>query len=505
VMSEQSLSELQHFRMDENENEIEDKRVDEKEKPTIRVRVQDDEKPVEVKLIEDEIKEEKSIDEKKGVDEKDNIQNYDLSEPKQPSLIQRLADYSIVNKAFTTYDYIKHSNSLLNAGLSTAENTAAVALAYTCPVVIPRVQPYLNAVDARFGVEETGNIILDKIEAKVQTATDVLVGANAYIVSSKNAAQDLVLGLPQKSYDALIDRPLDQLLERLEFLVDRFLPPTFDVEKLELSSEGVIPKSTRIATIGKEVPKRLINLAQQKYPQYHLTEDQALSFTFLVDLIQYAVDTIDLNSKKEKVVQVYNSASTLVSEGKHTIENKLSDGKHAIENKIADVSTSIKVNAEICNAQYVSPIRTAIEERLNEISQSDLRSYTGVVAAIAHASELAKRQLFMRLDDSQNLMAEFKTYLDSSKKAILSFDKKEIPIYLQNLRSNAAQALSSILSLISTYIPKELKLPSISNVATNLEQWRVTLEQRIFSIQSGEQETTTTSITTEKKKDTEEK
>lgn len=66
----------------------------------------------------------------------DSIENYDLSE--QPkSLLQRLGDYAIVNKAFTTYDYIKNSSPLLNAGLSSAENATAIALAYTAPGIYP--------------------------------------------------------------------------------------------------------------------------------------------------------------------------------------------------------------------------------------------------------------------------------------------------------------------------------------------------------------------------------
>jgi len=284
--------------------------------------------------------------------------------------------------------------------------------------------------------------------------------------------------LPQKSYEVLVDRPLEQILERLEALLDKFLPPTFNVEKLEL--DGEISKSTRLITIGKEVPKRMVILAHQKYQGLHLTEEQLQSFAFLVDLIQYAVDTIDVHSKnaKNKATEVMNSASEIVSEGKNKVGNKISD-----------LSTTIKSNAESVNTQYISPIRTAIEERLAEIKQSELKNYVGVMASIAHAAELAKRQLFMKLGDSQNLMVELQSYLDSSKNAVLSFDKNQLPIYLQNMKTNASQALSSILSLISTYTPSELllKLPSFSQISLNLESWRLSIEQRLLSIEKAEE------------------
>jgi len=57
--------------------------------------------------------------------------------------------------------------------------------------------------------------------------------------------------------------------------------------------------------------------------------------------------------------------------------------------------------------------------------------------------------------------------------------------------------------LIATYSPKELvqNLPSISNISTNLEQWRVTIEQRISHLQQnvGEIQPTTQEKTTQEK------
>jgi len=247
----------------------------------------------------------------------DSIENYDLSEPK--SVIQRLGDYAIVNKAFTTYDYIKNSSPLLNAGFSSAENATAIALAYTAPVVVPRVQPILQAVDAKFGVEEKANQLLDIVESKVANATDTIHNTTAYVSSSKNAAQETLLSLPSKSYEVLVDRPIDLLLARLEELLDRFLPQSFDVQKVDASQLKEQSKLQRASHLGLEVPKRIVNLAHQKYQTLHLTEDQLPGFAFLIDLIQYAVEQIDLNAKKAQATDVYANVQSRLCEGKEKV------------------------------------------------------------------------------------------------------------------------------------------------------------------------------------------
>jgi len=412
-------------------------------------------------------------DNKKQTDERkvDSIENYDLSEPK--SLIQRLGDYAIVNKAFTTYDYIKNASPLLNAGLSSAENATAIALAYTAPVIVPRVQPILQAVDAQFGVEEKANQLLDIVESKVANASDTIHNTTAYVSSTKNAAQEKILSFPSKSYEVLVDRPLEQLLERLELLLDRFLPQTFDVEKVDASKLKDQSKIQRATHLGMEVPKRIVNLAHHKYQTLQLTEDQLPGFAFLIDLIQFAVDQIDLNAKKAQASDVYITAKNRILEGKDKVSVFVQDGKAKVDERYGDI-----------NEQYISPLKAIIEKRLEEIKQSDLRTYAGVMAAIAHASELAKRQLYVKYEDSKNLIPEFEAYLDSSKKAIQSFDKNELPNYLASMRSNAVDALNSVLALIAQYVPEDVKqkLPTLNDIGDNLETWRETIEQRLLNV-----------------------
>jgi len=406
----------------------------------------------------------------------DSIENYDLSEPK--SLIQRLGDYAIVNQAFTTYDYIKNASPLLNAGLSSAENATAIALAYTAPVIVPRVQPILQAVDAQFGVEQKANHLLDIVESKVANASDTIHNTTAYVSSTKNAAQEKILSFPSKSYEVLVDRPLEQLLERLEELLDRFLPQTFDVEKVDASKIKDQSKIQRATHLGMEVPKRIVNLAHHKYQTLQLTEDQLPGFAFLIDLIQYSVDQIDLNAKKAQASEVYVTAKTRILEGKDKVSGYVHDGKARVDERFGDI-----------NEQYVSPLKSIIEKRLEEIKQSDLRTYAGVMAAIAHASELAKRQLYVKYEDSKNLIPEFEAYLDSSKKAIQSFDKNELPNYLASMRTNAVDALNNVLALISQYVPEDLKqkLPTLNEIGNNLETWRETIEQRLLSVHEANQ------------------
>lgn len=470
--SENSEKQSESFKEESSKEEIQEKREEIQEKQAeifhpgnnepkqVNEEVQPQPEPEKATNNEDNNKIEEIGNEGSSLHE---IGNYDLT----PTLVQRLGNYAIVNTAFTTYDYIKNSNYYLKVGLTSAENASAVALAYTAPVVVPHVQPYLNSLDEKFGVEQKGHLILDNVEAKYATATDLVNNTTNYIVDTKQA----VLNIPQKSYQIFVDRPIEQLLDSIEVLMNKLLPPTFPVETVSIpSDETELTKYSRICTIGYEVPKRLVNLAQQKYPQLHLTEEQLQSFAFLVDLIQYAVDTIDSQGR-----QVINKAN-----------NAVVDGKQKVESKLSDLSSAIREKSNSVNTNYVSPIKVAIEEGLAEIQNSDLKTYAGVMATIAHASELAKRQLYMKLGDPQNLLNELKNYLDSSKKMITNFDKTDISNLLASLKSNASLALTHILTLISNYAPKDLieKLPSLANISLKIENWRLTIEQRLLAFQN---------------------
>jgi len=180
-----------------------------------------------------------------------------------------------------------------------------------------------------------------------------------------------------------------------------------------------------------------------------------------------------LNAKKAQASDVYATVHSRLCEGKEKVTGLVQEGKAKVEERYGDI-----------NQQYVSPLKSIIEKRLEEINQSDLRTYAGVMAAIAHASELAKRQLYMKYEDSKNLIPEFEAYLDSSKKAIQSFDKNELPAYVNSMKSNAIDALNSVLALISQYVPADLKqkLPTLNDIGANLETWRETIEQRLLNV-----------------------
>lgn len=50
----------------------------------------------------------------------------------------------------------------------------------------------------------------------------------------------------------LVDRPIEQILERLEELLDRLLPASFDVEKVDASHVKEQTKIQRVSHLGKE-------------------------------------------------------------------------------------------------------------------------------------------------------------------------------------------------------------------------------------------------------------
>jgi len=287
------------------------------------------EKELEAKL-EENVHDEKIEDEnstKESIEEK--TQEYSQSEEQRNSLLDRLSSYYLVNKAYSTYDYIKHTNSIIETGLSFGENTATTAISYATPVV----SPIIITVESKLHLEDKSHKILDTIDSGSATVLD-------YATKISTAKSELT----KMPYEKV-----NQLLVATETLIDKFLPPSFEAVEFQFDTDAGFQKveepenkvnssvptvTSRITAIGWEVPKRLTALAHRKWQTLHLTKEQLQSFSFIMDLVQYALNLIDLAEKKNKIITVVGNGVDLLFEEKQKIQEKYSQIKDILKEKV---------------------------------------------------------------------------------------------------------------------------------------------------------------------------
>jgi len=152
------------------------------------------------------------------------------------------------------------------------------------------------------------------------------------------------------------------------------------------------------------------------------------------------------------------------------MEEKYLQMKDSLKNKVDQISEYFQVS-------------NAVEQEISDVDQ-ELKSTIGIVASVAHATELARRQLVMRLGDPQKLMEEFKSYTQATKKSILAISTSDLSSYVTNVRVYATQVLSSVLSLLSAYVPVEglESLPTAESIRNNLTKWKISIDERLAAL-----------------------
>jgi len=393
----------------------------------------------------------------------------------QPLFLERLTSYSVLNNLFgtlnTNYQWAKDTHPLLKYGLETAEHTGSAALAYSTPIVAP----VLVSLDERLGLENRANQLLDKIEDSVQSTRDYLDKANRAVVEVTDQANETAKNVQEFITDQkeqlATGQTVDKLLDYTESFLDGFLPPEFEVTEVPVEAsqkelEVVVPPKERLAAIGYTLPTRVKRLAQRKVDSWKTfnfrSEAQVESFTFVVDLIQYAADYVDLEHKKENLeyalshvkVNLTKTADYISSEG---------DRLQAV--------VQVKLNE---SRAKIAPIQLTVEKYTEDVAHAGVKACIGVVAAVAHATEIARRQLISNFPASQNLMEEFGSFTLSSKRAILSLNSEDLQAYVAQSRAAVATALSSVIDLLYAYTPAAL-----NDHLANLRLWQRSLSSRL--------------------------
>jgi hypothetical protein len=330
-------------------------------------------------------------------------------------LVERLTSYSIVNSLYQTYGNVKEASPLLKYGLETAESLTT---------------PVLTKLDTTLGLQQKGNQVLDTIEGSVSAANKLY--------------QEKVV---------VANKQVNQLLDLAEAVVDTVLPPAMEFEYQEVtgdsSSEEERDKEAerleanplpRMTAIGLGVPKRIKVATLSKIRTIDLANPlQTESLGYVVDLVQYAADYIDIEQKK----QVLHNTTDNVLESIGTL-----------------------------NTNYVLPIKEILDKHTEDVKVVGIKTVVGIVAAIAQAIEVVRRQLLRRLGSREQLQEELANLAVSAKKAISAMNEQELIAYIEVVRENSYSALSKIVDLLNSYAPAPIvqQLPSLATWTESINQ-----------------------------------
>jgi len=292
-------------------------------------------------------------------------------------------------------------------------------------------------------LEEKGNQVLDKIEDKVSAATKLYQEKKEVAV---NQGKQLVAGA---------NKQVNQLLDITEGLVDKILPPDMEFEYQELSGSGSEEEGheksnlerleanpiPRVTALGLGVPKRIKAAALSNIRTVDLSSaTQIEALVYVIDLIQYAAD---------KYIDV--------------------DG---IQRAGLVVKEKVDENLEAVNISYTS-IKEIIDKHTEDIRSAGIKTVVGVVATIAQAVEVVRRQLLYRFGPTgHKLQEELASYTVAAKNAVSSMQDTDLVAYIEVVKENSLATLTKIVELLNTYAPAHIteNLPSLLSWSESINQ-----------------------------------
>jgi len=329
----------------------------------------------------------------------------------------------------------------------------------------------LKKLDDTLHIDQRGVAILDKIET---TTTDISTKVSDYYNQKKETAVET-----GKVLIASANRPVNQILDITETLVNKILPPEVpvppidsdedfegkepiecdsgeesepaDIVEFENDSRLASNPLPRIKRIGTGVSKRLQHAAMVKLQNVNFrTQQQIDAMAHVVDLIQYAAEYIDLDGKTKALKEV----------------------KQYFDEK-----------KEEATMKFVIPAKEIIEQQTADIKEHSIKVVVTVVASIAHVTEVLRINITKKVPAVAKLQENLRIITARTKEAILKLKEPERASYLSAVRETYKQALHSIIELTSTYTPTKLleSVPMLLQLTTSLSNWRVSLAARLAS------------------------
>jgi hypothetical protein len=333
------------------------------------------------------------------------------------SFVSRITQYSLVNSVYQRYNNIKDKSTYLRPVLETAENLT---------------QPVLKKLDDTLHLDERGVAILDKIEVTASDLSNKVSdyynqGSQFYSNQKENAGRVII---------ATANRPVNQILDYTEFLVDRLLPeqdyPNLDDDvnnennesESEQSSTGepLPPQQnpiTRIKNISVNVPKRIAALASEK-----LIPQQMENLNYMITLLR----DVAINWEDTTKVLYENAVS---------VHNYLDEKKDTV-------------------TELIQPAREILEKQTEDIKDKSVKALVTALTAISHVTELVKRQLLGRIPNSEYIHYHLEQVTQRTKDLILSLSDFERNVYTQKVKTIVASTLRSVLRITYAYTPDQL-------------------------------------------------
>jgi len=252
------------------------------------------------------------------------------------------------------------------------------------------------------------------------------------------------------------NRPVNYLLDYTESLLDRALPPhqevitpiemdTEDDDSFIDSTEGettllIENPITRIKRITLSMPQRLSHFRSEK-----IIPLQTETVGYATELLKYAYERIDVEGKK-----------SLIYENTSSVHKKL-------EEKSEDILKLVNAAKEILHHQT------------EDIKDKSIQALVTSVSAIAHVSEIIRRQLTGRIVDAEKLQAHLSEVTRLTKIAVSKLKENELRGYVQKFKETSLITIQALIDITYAYTPEKLvplldQLSKISPIKTQKEE-----------------------------------
>jgi len=286
----------------------------------------------------------------------------------------------------------------------------------------------------------------------------------------------------------MANKPVNQVLDYTEAVVNSILPPELELEPIDIHEDVPVDANEskdvptdladpnrltanplpRIVSLGGGVSKRVKRVALSKLQNLSLRSPAEVNaMGYVVDLIQYTADYIDLDQKRQAIA----GASENIQ---HFFEEKKEQ-----------------------TAKFVYPVKEIIEAKTQDLKEQSVRSVVSIVSSIAHATEVVRRHFIGQVPDLPQLQQNLAHITERTKNIVSNLKEPQLSQYLAYVRSSYHTALEALVNLTQAYTPA-----SLHNIDTNLQSWRESLFSRLsfYSPLPSTTPSTTSSVPPEKQK-----
>jgi len=372
----------------------------------------------------------------------------------QSAFVARLASYSVVNSTWNSvlygYNAIKEYSPLAKASLEKAEVVGQKAYAAAAPVI--------SSLNDKYKLDEKGVLVLAKSEQTVEglkaAASDAKSKVVGVVVESKDLAVNTIEAHP---------RPFNQLLDVTETIVNKLLPAPAAPQEEAAKSQGVIARASTLTTDVSSRTAAKLRAISFRSPQ------EIAEMTHVVDLIQYAAQYIDVEAQKARLQNALDAS-----------KDAYQQVKTAAETKTAEAYNGVKAAADQA-LEKAQPARKMLEERTADVKDALVRHTVGFVASVAHATEVVRRQIGARtqhlnIDETRaDLQRRLAEVIDRTKAYTASLNEAQLKEYIQNVKSQSATAVASLVNLINSSSSTSLR----AQLAASLYSWSNSLAGRL--------------------------